>query len=146
MEFWPNQVCFSISCERKLSNLSKGIRSLGPGAPSTEYFPFYSIDFEVGSTDAFETVDKKIPDTTTSIHAGKHDSIAGTSIYDLAIGLQYGLGTGSKQLVKFLTEHVQVRLSADSLLCHAKLTNLARSQPTISQLANNTQCWQYFRL
>ncbi|KAJ5602571.1 Aminotransferase swnA [Penicillium hordei] len=85
-----------------------GIRSLGPGAPSTEYFPFYGIDFEVGSTDAFETVGKKIPDTTTSIHVGKHDSTTGASIYDLAIGLQYGLGTGSKQLVKFLTEHVQL--------------------------------------
>ncbi|CEJ60633.1 hypothetical protein PMG11_09201 [Penicillium brasilianum] len=85
-----------------------GIRSLGPGAPSTEYFPFYGIDFEVGSTDAFKTVGKKTPDTTTSIHAGKHDSIAGTSIYDLAIGLQYGVGTGSKQLVKFLTEHIQL--------------------------------------
>ncbi|KOS37937.1 hypothetical protein ACN38_g11250 [Penicillium nordicum] len=85
-----------------------GIRSLGPGAPSTEYFPFYGIDFEVGSTDAFETVGKKIPDTTTSIHVGKHDSTTGASSYDLAIGLQYGLGTGSKQLLKFLTEHIQL--------------------------------------
>ncbi|PLB54887.1 putative aromatic aminotransferase Aro8 [Aspergillus steynii IBT 23096] len=85
-----------------------GIRSLGPGAPSTEYFPFYSMDFEVGSTDAFETVGMKIPDTTTAIHAGKYDNTTGTSIYDLEIALQYGLGTGSKQLVKFLTEHVQL--------------------------------------
>ncbi|KAF7712192.1 Uncharacterized protein PECH_003975 [Penicillium ucsense] len=85
-----------------------GIRSLGPGAPSTEYIPFYGIDFKVGSTDAFETVGKKTPDTTTSIQAGKHDSITGASKYDLAIALQYGLGTGSKQLVEFLTEHIQL--------------------------------------
>lgn len=84
------------------------MRSLGPGAPSTEYFPFYSMDFEVGSTDAFETVGKKIPDITTPIHAGKHDSMAKTSIYDLAIALQYGQGMGSKQLIQFLTEHVKV--------------------------------------
>lgn len=85
-----------------------GMRSLGPGAPSTEYFPFYAMSLEVGSTNAFATVGKETPASTTAIHAGKHDSSSGLSTYDLAIALQYGQGTGSAQLVKFMSDHVKM--------------------------------------
>lgn len=84
------------------------MRSLGPGAPSTEYFPFYAMNLEVGSTNAFATVGKETPASTTTIYAGKHDSSSGLSTYDLAIALQYGQGTGSAQLVKFMSDHVNV--------------------------------------
>ncbi|CAG7921087.1 unnamed protein product [Penicillium olsonii] len=66
------------------------------------------MGFQVASPDAFKSSDNKTTEKTTAIHAGKHDITAGTSLYDLATGLQYGLGTGSKQLVKFLTEHIQL--------------------------------------
>lgn len=66
------------------------------------------MNLEVGSTNAFATVGKETPASTTTIHAGKHDSSSGLSTYDLAIALQYGQGTGSAQLVKFLTDHVKV--------------------------------------
>ncbi|CAG8933724.1 unnamed protein product [Penicillium salamii] len=66
------------------------------------------MDFEVACTDGFDTVGKKIPERTTPIHAGKHDITTGSSTYDLAAGLQYGIATGSKQLVKFMTEHIQL--------------------------------------
>ncbi|OJJ79168.1 uncharacterized protein ASPGLDRAFT_181370 [Aspergillus glaucus CBS 516.65] len=84
------------------------MRSLGPGAPSTEYFPFYAMNLEVGSTNAFATVGKEAPASTTTIYAGKHDSSSGLSTYDLAIALQYGQGTGSAQLVKFMSDHVNI--------------------------------------
>lgn len=123
------------------------MRSLGPGAPSTEYFPFYSMDLEVGSTDAFETAGKKIPDITTPIHAGKHDTMTKTSIYDLAIALQYGQGMGSKQLIQFLTEHVQV-FPLYSLLKNPKETNWTklihnppyRNWQTILSAGNTSAC------
>lgn len=73
------------------------------------------MDFEVACTDGFETVGKKIPERTTPIHAGKHDITTGSSTYDLATGLQYGVATGSKQLVKFMTEHIQVCSDSPSL-------------------------------
>jgi hypothetical protein len=95
----------------KPSNPSKiGIRSLGPGAPATEYFPFYNMDFDVAtSTEIFETVREKIPESITRLRSGKHDTKNGLSIYDLAAALQYGQGTGSTQMLKFLTEHIKVR-------------------------------------
>lgn len=85
-----------------------GIRSLGPGAPSTEYFPFYGMDWDAASAEALRAAGKKTPETTTRVHAGKHDSQNGESIYDIAIALQYGQGTGSSQLLTFLSEHVNV--------------------------------------
>ena len=33
----------------------------------------------------------------------------GNSTYDLAIALNYGQGTGSAQLLRFVTEHTEVR-------------------------------------
>lgn len=84
-----------------------GIRSLGPGAPSTEYFPFYGMDWDAASTEGLKFGGSSTPETTR-FHAGKHDSQNGESIYDIAIALQYGQGTGSTQLLKFLSEHINV--------------------------------------
>ncbi|KAE8384969.1 PLP-dependent transferase [Aspergillus alliaceus] len=84
------------------------IRSLGPGAPSTDYFPFYGMDFDVPLSEAPKTDCEIAPKATAKIHAGKHDSKNGDSIYDIAIALQYGQGTGSTQLLKFLSEHVKI--------------------------------------
>ncbi|KGO51296.1 Pyridoxal phosphate-dependent transferase, major region, subdomain 2 [Penicillium expansum] len=84
-----------------------GIRSLGPGAPSTEYFPFYGMDWDAASTEGLKFGGSSTPETTR-FHAGKHDSQNGESIYDIAIALQYGQGTGSTQLLKFLSEHINL--------------------------------------
>ncbi|OJI81723.1 hypothetical protein ASPTUDRAFT_45006 [Aspergillus tubingensis CBS 134.48] len=85
------------------------IRSLGPGAPSTDYFPFLGMDFEVPLSEPPKTADGKMASKATAkIHAGKHDSKNGHSIYDIAIALQYGQGTGSTQLLEFLSEHVKI--------------------------------------
>ena len=100
------------------------------------------MDFEVASPDAFE-ISGKTQEKTTAIHAGKHDIAAGTSLYDLATGLQYGLGTGSKQLVKFLTEHIKVSPCLTPF--RAALTKAAHPQPALPKLANHTQRRQHIR-
>lgn len=66
------------------------------------------MDWDAASTEALRTAGKMTPETTTRVHAGKYDSQNGESLYDLAIALQYGQGTGSPQLLKFLSEHVNV--------------------------------------
>jgi len=44
----------------------------------------------------------------TVLSAGKHDAAEGKSIYDLSIALNYGLGSGSAQLLRFITEHTEM--------------------------------------
>jgi aromatic amino acid aminotransferase I len=40
--------------------------------------------------------------------AGKYDVSEGKSIYDLSIALNYGLGSGSAQMLRFVTEHTEI--------------------------------------
>ena len=42
------------------------------------------------------------------VHTGKYDASEGTGIYDLSIALNYGLGTGSAQLLRFVVEHTEI--------------------------------------
>ncbi|KAJ9485465.1 hypothetical protein VN97_g7894 [Penicillium thymicola] len=88
------------------------IRSPGSGAPSTEYFPFYGIDFEVGSTDAFETAGKKIPDTrrpsTSASMTARPESHLLVEQHTYATVFETGLPLGYK--------FTQVRMDKDGLL------------------------------
>ena len=50
-------------------------------------------------------------DTRTTgkfLRAGKHDVAEGKGLYDLEIALNYGLGAGSPQMLRFVTEHVEL--------------------------------------
>lgn len=83
-----------------------GMLSLGPGSPSTAYFPFQNINFEVPRP---ETLDSdEIPEVRYKVQAGKYDNRNGLSNFDLSIALQYGQGTGSAQFLKYITDHVEV--------------------------------------
>lgn len=66
------------------------------------------METEVATTEKIETCGEKTPEITTKLHAVRHEKQTGLDMYDLATALQYGQGTGSAQLLKFLTEHVQV--------------------------------------
>ena len=66
---------------------------------------------EVASTENTESCGEQTPEMTTNLYAVKHEKQKGLDMYDLATALQYGQGTGSAQLLKFLTEHVKVRMS-----------------------------------
>ncbi len=47
-------------------------------------------------------------ETGTKLSAGKYDVSEGKSVYDLSIALNYALGTGSAQLIRWVTEHTEI--------------------------------------
>lgn len=53
--------------------------SLGGGLPSSEYFPFESIEIKVPTPPHFSEEETKASGTTTKI--GKHDAAEGKSLY-----------------------------------------------------------------
>ncbi|KAE8146897.1 putative aromatic aminotransferase Aro8 [Aspergillus avenaceus] len=77
-----------------------GIRSLGPGAPRPEYFPFYQFHLVVSSPDGSTQ--------TSQITTEKYDTNQGGGALDIAVALQYGQGTGSAPLVDFMSEHIRL--------------------------------------
>lgn len=42
------------------------------------------------------------------VHTGKYDASEGHGIFDLSIALNYGLGVGSPQVLRFVTEHTEI--------------------------------------
>jgi aromatic amino acid aminotransferase I len=86
-----------------------GIISLGGGLPSAEYFPIESLDIKVPTAPDFSP--EATRKTGSTLHAGKHDISEGKSLYDLEISLNYGQATGAAQLLRFVTEHTEVRVS-----------------------------------
>jgi aromatic amino acid aminotransferase I len=80
----------------------EGIISLGGGLPSSEYFPFSEVALRVPMPPDFS---EKSMQTVT---IGKHDAHEGVSEYDLSIALNYNQATGSAQMMRFLTEHVEL--------------------------------------
>ncbi|KAF2204481.1 aromatic amino acid aminotransferase 1 [Delitschia confertaspora ATCC 74209] len=83
-----------------------GLISLGGGLPSSEYFPFDSLSLKVPSVGHFTE-----PETQTSgviLTAGKHDLVQDKSIFDIATAFNYGQGTGSAQLLRWIVEHTEM--------------------------------------
>lgn len=83
-----------------------GIISLGGGLPCSEYFPIDSLSVTVPTPPNFSEEDTKKSGVT--ITAGKYDVSEGHGAYDLSIALNYGQGTGSAQLIRFVTEHTEI--------------------------------------
>ncbi|KAH8647143.1 pyridoxal phosphate-dependent transferase [Xylariales sp. PMI_506] len=84
-----------------------GIISLGGGVPLAEYFPFENIDFDAAAVPQLENG----PTSTLGsnvLHVGKHDLSNGQGIFDLAVALNYGQGSGSAQLLRWITEHTEM--------------------------------------
>ncbi|KFY86639.1 hypothetical protein V500_07502 [Pseudogymnoascus sp. VKM F-4518 (FW-2643)] len=81
--------------------------SLGGGLPLSDYFPFESMDLAVPTMRKCDESDRK-PNKNISLHTGKHDLVAGLSTYDLATALNYCQGNGSAQLLRWITEHVEM--------------------------------------
>ncbi|OJD40785.1 aromatic amino acid aminotransferase [Diplodia corticola] len=90
-----------------LKNAFKHLRntdviSLGGGLPLSEYFPFESMDLGVLSLNS--------PNGHENAHlqSTKHDMSDGLSIYDLTVALNYSQGSGSAQLLRWITEHTEM--------------------------------------
>ncbi|TGZ85070.1 aromatic amino acid aminotransferas-like protein [Ascodesmis nigricans] len=82
--------------------LSKpGMLSLGGGLPSSEYFPFEEIDVKVPALDVGNHEE-------ITMQIGKHDVREGKSAYDLSIALNYGQGSGSAQMIRWVVEHTEI--------------------------------------
>ncbi|KAF2155742.1 aromatic amino acid aminotransferase 1 [Myriangium duriaei CBS 260.36] len=83
-----------------------GIISLGGGLPSSEYFPFDEMSLKLPTGQKFSAHD--IHTGGTTVTAGKHDLSEGTSLFDISTALNYGQGTGSAQLLRFIIEHTEL--------------------------------------
>ncbi|KAB2577764.1 putative amino transferase protein [Lasiodiplodia theobromae] len=82
-----------------------GMISLGGGLPSSEYFPFDDLSFKTPGSGHFDDADSSAWDTVTS---GKNDMAAGKSNYDIATAFNYHQGSGSAQLLRWITEHTEI--------------------------------------
>ncbi len=83
-----------------------GLISLGGGLPCPEYFPIEELSIKVPTPPHFSESEAR--ETGTILTAGKYDASEGRSAYDLSIALNYGLGTGSAQMIRFVTEHTEI--------------------------------------
>lgn len=81
----------------------KELISLGAGRPSPEYFPWESVTFQCLQDAAAPTTGRCDANATISMSASK-----GESAYDLAVAMNYGYSAGSPQVLRFVTEHVEL--------------------------------------
>jgi aromatic amino acid aminotransferase I len=87
--------------------LSKpGIISLGGGLPSSAYFPFAEMTVTVPTVPGF--TEQETMANGTKLVAGKNDLLTGKSIFDISTAFNYGQGTGSAQLLRWVTEHTEL--------------------------------------
>lgn len=82
------------------------IISLGGGLPSSDYFPFETLSAQAPAVGKFSVPEMR--DSSVTITAGKHDMAEGSSIFDISTALNYGQGTGSPQLLRWITEHTEL--------------------------------------
>ncbi|KAF2186864.1 PLP-dependent transferase [Zopfia rhizophila CBS 207.26] len=83
-----------------------GLISLGGGLPSSEYFPFAELNLKVPTVGHFSESETK--ESGITITAGKHDLAQDKSIFDIATAFNYGQGSGSAQLLRWITEHTEL--------------------------------------
>ncbi|KAH6887072.1 pyridoxal phosphate-dependent transferase [Thelonectria olida] len=86
-----------------------GIISLGGGLPLSEYFPFETMDLTVRPLhDSHSDGDAETITKDLHLRSSKTDMLHGNSIYDLTIALNYCQGSGSAQLLRWITEHTEL--------------------------------------
>lgn len=114
MPLGPQDYISTESKSRKgnsLKNAAKylgkpGLISLGGGLPSSEYFPFDSLDLTMPAVGKFSEQETKTDGVT--VHVGKHDLAEDKSIFDIATAFNYGQGHGAAQLLRWVTEHTEL--------------------------------------
>lgn len=94
---------------RKSSSLKGAMKYFTPetislcgGLPSSEYFPFEELAYNVPTAPEFE------PSQTMTLRCGKNDTTEKRSVFDLSIALNYGQSMGPPQLMRYLTEHTEI--------------------------------------
>lgn len=95
------------SLKQAAKHLKKpGLVSLGGGLPSSQLFPFAELAIKVPAPPCFSEEETLERGQTVSV--GKYDVRDRDAAYDLSIALNYGQSTGSAQMMRFLTEHVEM--------------------------------------
>ncbi|THW11499.1 putative aromatic aminotransferase Aro8 [Aureobasidium pullulans] len=107
-----DHILSSESRGRKPSNLKgtskylkPGVLNLCGGVPSSEYFPFSAISTVSPTASDILPYSSQKPSIQTIT---KHDVADETSEYDLNIALNYGPTLGAAQVLRFVTEHVEL--------------------------------------
>ncbi|KAH7207295.1 pyridoxal phosphate-dependent transferase [Fusarium oxysporum] len=88
-----------------------GLISLGGGLPSSEYFPISEIAMRVPTAPNFSEKQHLLDSPASGAQIariGKYDTRDGTSDYDISIAFNYGQATGSPQMMRWITEHVDL--------------------------------------
>lgn len=80
--------------------------SLGGGLPHPDYFPIEGLILQAPMPPDFSNDTQGSSGSQVSMT--KHDVARDDDVYDLSIALTYGLGTGSAQLLRFVTEHTEM--------------------------------------
>lgn len=87
-----------------------GIISLGGGLPSSQTFPFASLDMKVPTPPGFS--EEETAKTGRVVSIGKYDvrdrPVDDNVTYDLSIALNYGQANGAAQMIRFVTEHTEI--------------------------------------
>lgn len=66
-------------------------------------------------------------------------------LLDLHVALNYGQGTGSAQILRFVTEHTEVHSFRLVEYLHAKSCQSDCSSPTVPRLAVRHDYWEHLR-
>lgn len=80
--------------------------SLAGGLPCSDVFPIEELSIKVPTVPHFS--EKETRESGTILKAGKYDVSEGKGAYDLSIALNYGQGTGSAQMIRWVTEHTEI--------------------------------------
>lgn len=83
-----------------------GLISLGGGLPLAKNFPIEELSIKFPTPPHFS--EKAARESGTIMTAGKYDVTEKDGVYDLSIALNYALGTGSAQMIRFVTEHTEI--------------------------------------
>ncbi|KAF2224369.1 putative aromatic aminotransferase Aro8 [Elsinoe ampelina] len=83
-----------------------GMISLGGGLPSSEYFPFDELSVKVPTAGGYS--EQAVHEFGQVLTAGKHDLANEKSLFDIETAFNYGQGTGSAQLLRYLIEHTEL--------------------------------------
>ena len=86
--------------------VTPGAISLAGGLPCPDVFPFEELTIKVPTVPHFSEKATKV--SGTILRAGKYDVSEGHGAYDLSIALNYGQGTGSAQMIRWVTEHTEI--------------------------------------
>ncbi|KAK2602234.1 hypothetical protein N8I77_008784 [Diaporthe amygdali] len=82
--------------------------SLGGGLPLSEFFPFETFSFIPTFIPSNTTCGANIVQQNAALQANKNDIAEGRSVFDISVALNYGQGSGSAQLLRWITEHTEI--------------------------------------